>query len=298
MASKRKAWATSILIIVGEACVPLLPIAKADTFPIDSKGPDHQVIRSSGIGTETASLEAQTTMDDINAWCENWRPGDDGCASDMSSELDTVYHASANCSSGEMITPLGVKLKWAGLNRGEDFNGFYQFTDVSTGKKVGFSNAAGGVGLMAQWMTLCPYGLPYSELPMDPVIDPNLEFPRLRDRGIVQVGELVGHNGSLMALDLDLGIIVYREPRYKSIEPNTVLFRGSISFEAGLPTRGMAYAFKKGCEPQAYWVEGYYGNDGEDKLVLRGEAPVWDGCSVKGYSSKSKNAELVFELLE
>ncbi len=298
MATKCRAWATSILIIIGEACVPLLPIAKADTFPVDAQGPDYKVIRSSGIGTEKASIEAQTTINDIRAWCENWRPGDDGCAFDMSQDLETVYHASANCSSGEMTTPSGTKLKWAGLNRGEDFNRFYEFTDVLKGKKVGFSNAEGGVGLMAQWMTLCPFGLPYSELPKSAVIDPNLEYPRLRDRGIVQVGELVGHNGNLMALDNDLGVIVYREPKDKTVAQNTVLFRGSISFEAGLPTRGMAYAFKKGCEPQAYWVEGFYGNDGDDKLVLRGEVPVWDGCNVKGYTSKSKNAELVFELSE
>lgn len=296
MASKRAILATSIILMVGEACSSLLPIAKAETFPIDSKLPDTQIVKASGLGTEAAYIEAKSTVEDIKAWCDNWYPERKDCVSENSSDLDTVYKASANCYAGTMTDPNDRKLKWSGLNRKQDFNRYYVFTDVSTGKKVGFSNADGGVGLMAQWMTLCPYGLPYSELPKSKTIDVNRDYPRLRDRD-VQMSEMVGHNGSLMSLDHDLGVIIYRDPKYKTITENTVLFRGSISFEDGLPTRGMAYAFKKGCEPEAYFVEGHYGNDG-NKLVLRGEAPIWDGCNVKGYTSKSKNAELVFDLTE
>ncbi len=296
MASKRAILATSIILFIGEACVPLLSIAKADTFPVDSKLPDTQIVKASGLGTEAAYIEAKTTVEDIKSWCDNWYPGKKDCVSDNSSDLDTVYKASANCHAGTMTDPNDRKFKWSGLNRTQDFNRYYEFTDVSTGKRIGFSNADGGVGLMAQWMTLCPFGLPYAELPKSKIIDVNKDYPKLRDRD-VQMSEMVGHNGSLMSLDHDLGVIIYRDPKYKTIAENTVLFRGSISFEDGLPTRGMAYAFKKGCEPQAYFVEGYYGNDG-NKLVLRGEAPIWDGCNVKGYSSKSKNAELVFDLTE
>jgi len=60
----------------------------------------------------------------------------------------------------------------------------------------------------------------------------------------------------------------------------------------------MAYAFKKGCEPAAYWVEGFFENEKPGKLILSGEAPIWDGCNVKGYTAKTKNAKLVFDLTE
>lgn len=295
MASKRAVLATSIILMVGEACLSLLSIAKADTFPIDSKLPDFQIIKSSGLGTEAAYVEAQSTVDDVKTWCENWYPGKENCVSDNSNDLDTVYKASADCHAGTMTDPQGMKVKWSGLNRGKDWNRFYEFTNVTTGKKIGFSNADGGVGLMAQWMTLCPFGLPYSELPKSKTIDVNRDYPRLRDRD-VQMTEHVGHNGSLMVLDKDLGVVVYREPKYKSIAENTVLFRGSISLEHGVPTRGMAYAFKKGCEPQPYYVNGFFENEKPGKLILSGEAPIWDGCNVKGYSSKSKNAKLVFDM--
>src|SRR5690606_14656645 len=156
---------------------------------------------------------------------------------DMQNSVGETYHASADYHSGTMTDPSGQTVKWSGINRGNEWNRFYLFKNTKTNKTIGFSNADGGVALMAQWMTLCPYGLPYSELPQMKRIDPNLEYPRLRDRGIVQMTELATHNGSLMNIDPDLGTITYSEPKYKSIERNTVLFRGSISFEYGVPTR-------------------------------------------------------------
>ena len=72
MASKRAILATSIILIIGEACVPLLSMVKADTFPVDSKLPDTQIIKASGLGTEAAYIEAKTTVEDIKAWCDNW----------------------------------------------------------------------------------------------------------------------------------------------------------------------------------------------------------------------------------
>lgn len=271
----------------------LTSASNADIFPVDAKAPDAHVTAISGVGTSNAKVTAAITRQSVIDWCENWKPGST-CENDLDQFVGVQYQALADCHSGTMIDPSGRKLKWVGLNRGEDFNRFYVFQNTETQKAVGFSNADGGVGLMAQWMTLCPYGLPYSELPQTTLIDPNLEYPRLRDRGIVQVSELATHNGSLMNIDPDLGTISYQEPKPKGIERNTVLFRGSVSMEYGVPTRGMAFAFKSGCKPQAYPVEGFYG---DGKLVLEGKAPVWDGCNVKGYTSKSKNAKLVFDFV-
>lgn len=269
-------------------------IAKADIFPVDSKAPDAAITAISGVGTANARVTAAISKQAIHDWCDNWKPGDKACLADMQGSVGETYHASANCHSGTMIDPSGRKLTWAGLNRGNDWDRFYLFKDTKTGENVGFSNADGGVGLMAQWMTLCPFGLPYTELPQSTLIDPNKEYPRLRVRGIVQMSELATHNGSLMSIDPDLGIITYHNPKYKSIKQNTVLFRGSISFEYGVPTRGMAYVFKSGCEPQPYAVFGFINGD---SLTLEGKAPVWDGCNVKSYSSKSKNAKLIFDFV-
>lgn len=61
------------------------------------------------------------------------------------------------------------------------------------------------------------------------------------------------------------------------------------------PVDGMAFSFKKGCEPTPSHVEGYFQTD-SDKLVLTGKAPVREGCKVVGYSEKSPNARLVFDL--
>ena len=272
----------------------LTSASNADIFPVDAKGPDAIITTMTGTGTDNAKVTAAITKQSVIDWCDNWKPGDKSCFSDMSGSIGETFSASANCNAGSMTDPNGDKYKWAGLNRGNDWDRFYLFKDTKTGENVGFSNANGGVRLMAQWMTLCPYGLPYSELPQTTLIDPNLEYPRLRDRGIVQMSELATHNGSLMSIDPDLGIITYHNPKYKSIKQNTVLFRGSISFEYGVPTRGMAYVFKSGCEPQPYAVSGLIEGD---RLTLEGKAPIWDGCNVKSYTSKSKNAKLIFDFV-
>lgn len=273
----------------------LTSASNADIFPVVSKVPDAVINATSGIGTSNAKVTAAISKQAIQDWCDNWKPGDKTCIVDMQGSIGETYHASADCYSGTMTDPSGQKVKWSGLNRGNDWDRFYQFKDTKTGENVGFSNANGGVRLMTQWMTLCPFGLPYSELPQATLIDPNKEYPRLRDRGIVQMSELVIHNGSLMSIDPDLGIITYQKPKFKSIKQNTVLFRGSISFEHGVLTRGMAYVFKSGCEPQPYVVSGFIEGD---RLTLQGKAPVWDGCNVASYTSKSKNAKLVFSLID
>ncbi|MNE77864.1 hypothetical protein D3C80_1742180 [compost metagenome] len=59
---------------------------------------------------------------------------------------------------------------------------------------------------------------------------------------------------------------------------------------------GVAYTYKKGCEPAPYLVSGHF--NGSAKLTLQGKAPVREGCTVVGYSNKSPNAKLVFDLFE
>ncbi|MCB5205491.1 hypothetical protein LH464_23890 [Neorhizobium sp. T786] len=66
------------------------------------------------------------------------------------------------------------------------------------------------------------------------------------------------------------------------------MFRGQISFNG--PFHGIAYTFKKGCDPAPYYVEGY--DEGAEKVVLKGKAPIREGDEVVGYTDKSPNATL------
>lgn len=59
---------------------------------------------------------------------------------------------------------------------------------------------------------------------------------------------------------------------------------------------GIAYSFKKGCEPAPYRVYGGY--DERANLVLKGAAPVWTskGCEISGNSTDAPGSTLVFEM--
>lgn len=269
----------------------------AKDFPIHAKEPIPEIAISTGIGTSDSKIIAKITKKSNSDWCDNWRPDDTTCEADMSEFVGKEFTATADCDAGLMTTPHGEKVEWAGFNSDDDFYNYYQFKNFETRKKIGFSNADGGVGLMAQWMKLCPYGLPYSVLPMTDTLnvdDEKLNSLRLDPDGYTK--DYAYHNGKHMIIDYDLGTITYFEKQSATIPQNRILFRGSISKELGLPSRGMAYVFKKGCEAQPYYVEGYFDvNTGE--LALEGDAPVWDGCKISGYSSKSKNAKLVFNVM-
>jgi hypothetical protein len=260
-------------------------------FPIHPKEPIPQITKSYGIGTSSANLEAKIGKEEVKAWCENWKPGDTACAAEaLSAYGSDVYKASANCQTGELIDPHGNKYRQSGHVTGSDmFDGHFRFKDLKTGKFVGVSNAAGGLVLASQWLALCPYGLPYDDFPMKKLLAPSDDS----EAG----GQYAGHNGSAMKVDTDKGFIAYLEPKHKSIEPRTMLFRGSIVRDG--PVSGMAFTFKKGCEPAPYYVEGYW-DENSGEIVLRGSSPVRSktGCEVTGYTSKSPNATLKFKLFE
>lgn len=99
------------------------------------------------------------------------------------------------------------------------------------------------------------------------------------------------HNGSLMEAHACDGkfVITYDQPRSgiasQGVRSGTVLFTGTISGDLIL---GIAYVFKRGCEPASYPVSGRMGNN---VIVLDGYAPVRrDGCRVTG----GRNDRLVF----
>ncbi|WP_421522177.1 hypothetical protein [Ochrobactrum quorumnocens] len=260
-------------------------------FPIHPKEPIPKITKSKGIGTSAANLDARIGKEEVRAWCENWKPGDTACAAEaLNAYGSDVYKASANCQTGELTNEHGNHYQQSGLITGTDmFDGRFRFKDLKAGKFVGVSNAAGGLVLASQWLALCPYGLPYNDFPLKKVLAPSDDSQA--------GGQYAGHNGSSMKIDTDKGFIVYLEPKHKSIEPRTLLFRGSIVRDG--PVSGMAFTFKKGCEPAPYYVDGYW-DENSGEIVLRGPSPVRSktGCEVTGYTSKSPNATLKFELLE
>lgn len=103
------------------------------------------------------------------------------------------------------------------------------------------------------------------------------------------------HNRSAMALQVegDLVTITYARPRdglqQAGVSPGTVLFQGAV---VNGRLYGDAFAFKQGCAPAAYPVEGEFDPSG---VVLIGAGPVRQGCLVTRLDHDSPHAHLVFE---
>lgn len=114
------------------------------------------------------------------------------------------------------------------------------------------------------------------------------------------------HNGSMMLVNPDRGMIVYHQPKKsiaKTIKPGTVLFRGKPwnmdGDTAGIVLEGMAFTFKRGCDAAGYSVRGRFSlNYGRNQFELEGPAPVRakKGCAVPYYDVASPNATLKFDL--
>ena len=107
------------------------------------------------------------------------------------------------------------------------------------------------------------------------------------------------HNDSAMTILRDGRSlqIRYADPRSSlrrhGVRRGTVLFRGQIT---GGRIRGTAYTFKRGCQPASYNVSGRLVSEGYgvNTIVLRGAAPIREGCEVVGYTRNSSNARLEF----
>lgn len=263
---------------------------------IHPKEPTAVVFNFGGIATENAFIEARYTEETIKDWCENWMPGREDCLKSPPLNLPNEdFRVSANCRTGELSDPYGGRFKFSGIFAGNDlFDRAFEFTDQMTGKVVQQNNADGGRVLAGFWADLCPLGAPYDILPVEQVVNRSKEYPQLRGEYDVSGAMFIAHNGSQMTYDPSLGIISYTYPKNKRIEPDTVLFRGSITPNGSV--HGMAYTFKKGCDPAPYYVSGY--DEGTETLTLKGKAPIREGCEVVGYTEDSPNAKLEFTFHE
>jgi hypothetical protein len=109
------------------------------------------------------------------------------------------------------------------------------------------------------------------------------------------------HNGSAMHVNKAAGIIRYYDPKISisgTVQEGTVLFRGEFRNAPGLEARGtvtgVAYVFKRGCEPATYPVSGTYN---AYSITLKGTAPrrAKDSCAILENSRNSPHALLKFE---
>ncbi len=275
------------------ATIPALPPAPiGDSLPVYSKSPDAIIFEFTDFGGTKSTAKARVTPESALAWCENWRAGTGenmpACAkSVLEDQAGRIYEASANCQTGDLWVD-GKHYLFNGPDQASEvFTGYLSVKDAETLKQVGMSNAEGGRMLGADWLTLCPFGLPYDQLPVQST------FKLGPDETLF--GEYMGHNRSTVFHHEKHHVIVYAEPKPSiaaTIKPDTVLFRGWHVPNEWLS--GVAYTFKKGCDPAPYLVSGHY--QGGLKLTLTGKAPVREGCKVIGYSDKSPNASLVFDL--
>jgi len=106
------------------------------------------------------------------------------------------------------------------------------------------------------------------------------------------------HNGSKMTVSIDGSYIEIRYTRPKNslrkhgVRNGTVLFSGELR---GRNLEGDAKVFRRGCDPETYWVSGKY-RSSMRSFTLRGEAPKRerDGCEIVDYTSSGSNARLRF----
>lgn len=124
---------------------------------------------------------------------------------------------------------------------------------------------------------------------------------------IVDIGALEGgmpymHNGSMMWVYPEHGLIVYDRPRSGlSVRRGTVLFKGqpwSADIDGNTVIRGHAVTFRKGCEAAGYEVRGMYHHTyAAFEFTLEGPAPVRrkGSCDIIGYDINSGNAKLRFD---
>lgn len=276
------------------AVLPAMPPAPiGDIFPTASKSPNAIIFEFTDYGGTKSTAKAKVTPESALSWCGSWQPGSDKqmkqCASVVvKDEADRVYSATANCQTGDLWSG-DQHYVFNGADRSSQFFANYvSVKDVATGKPVGMSNAEGGSFLGAQWLTLCPLGFPYDQLPVTPTYKPG-------DNEILS-GEHMGHNGSTVFFHDNRHIFTYADLKPSlagTIAPDTVLFRGW--HVAGEWISGVAYAFRKNCQPAPYLVSGRYDNNTGLKVILTGKAPVRHGCEVVAYSNDVPNAKLVFE---
>lgn len=280
--------ATSVLF--ASLVIPSLPSPEGETLNTGSRGATTPIFEWADYAGENSTARARISFEGAKDWCENFRPGDEAdikrCADEIyTSEKDIVYEATANCKTGVITSTWGETYTFAGVdNKDEVFKGSFLFKD-ETGNVLPLNYSSGALEVASQWSALCPFGHPYDIVPLKMVMS--------NSDSSDQSG-IIGHNGRTLVQDDLYSIISYGKEEDLGIEEGRVLFRGHWIWGAGI--EGIAFSFKKGCEPVGYRVVGYDNSD-SDQITLEGSAPVWaEGCQVTGFSKDAPGSELIFDL--
>lgn len=270
--------------------------ANAETISLGARAPNPEITSITGVDTSDARLSAVLTQVGFDA-CRN---GDSQACSTHDEIPGKRYVISADCNLGRIVDVDGARYRRHGTwGRDDMFAGRPRFEDAS-GKVVPTANAFQGGALAVNYEILCPKASKAiattpershgSQVPVEVVDLKNV------------AAEYFDHNGSLMRIDAEKGLIVYDTPKpsiRKSIKPGTVLFRGK-PWDANNPDAvisGKARLFKAGCAAAEYDVRGHYRQGFVNVFTLEGASPVRSrtSCAITGASSNSPNAKLLFE---
>ena len=270
--------------------IPSLPPLEGEILPTDPKGTSTYIYEWSDYAGEKSTARARITYQSARDHCENWRPGEEAemkaCADEIYEAQKDVFHeATANCKTGEITASWGERYKFAGVDNGHEFfNGSLLFRDAK-GEVLELNYASNALTVASQWATLCPFGHPYDIVPLKTVMD---------EDDLSMLGGIIGFDGRTLRQDDQYGLITYSDEEDLGFDRGTVLFRGH--WIRGGAIGGIAFSFKKGCDPVGYRVWGYdQGNS--DEVSLQGDAPIWgEACEIKGYSREAPGWKLVFHL--
>jgi hypothetical protein len=258
-------------------------------LPLAAKAPGATIFEKGGIDGPNAYAKAIVTKEEVNSWCANWAPSQkrsDCIALVLKDFGSRQYAAHADCLKKTITAVDGHRYEMAGVWQGGIGHGRTKWKRASTGEVVDRSNADGGLGIALQWEILCPNGGRRTVASSKMVLGPD-------DYSGSQT--LWEHNGSMVYVDHLNGTISYAEPKRSLIgivAEHAILFRGTITHQGKVD--GTAYAFKKNCAPASYHVTGRF-DANADSFILKGEAPVWDGCTAVSYSATSPNTKLTFK---
>ncbi|MGU3467285.1 hypothetical protein ACLBXO_20780 [Methylobacterium sp. C33D] len=267
------------------------------TLAVATRTPAATVRSSSGLGTRDARATGEFTAASKREHCGGFFTAAadiEACVADWDATLPKVVAASADCSAGVVFFAGGGRYEYIGV-----------WPDTTDGKPitkwrsedrrvVELGMASEAYPLDQNWRTLCPGAAPQTVRPIPPTVQPGAAAAMRRPPPIAP-GEVSGrpwmHNGSEVVQVDDT--LIYNRPKASirsAVQPGTVLFKGNLSPGR---VRGIAFAFKDGCPPAPYPVNGHF-SDHLYTLTLRGAGPVRRGCDVVGYSASSPHAVLRF----
>lgn len=262
-------------------------------------GPLYPVTAITGAGTAQAKATGRVDKTSALEFCEVYGTTEDCVEATLKEQEGKEVRAEANCMTGSMLSVDGKSYAMDG-----EWNGQRTRWKTGDGKALAESQSDLQAALVQNWEALCrttskpavshaPSPV-LATVPASPASSPSPS--PVRSPG---TGSAWNHNGSMMRVDTERGVILYEQPKASIrdvAQPGTVLFRGAIGQPgAGQRIEGVAYAFKKGCRPAEYPVSGFYTSDGSS-IVLQGAGPTWSGCSYR-LTSSSRHTTLRFTAL-